>query len=480
MKNVLLFFTGMMLMGLVQAQNSRFITIDAENMQPFSVLLGKKVYSSSSVGHLVMPNLPDSSIILQFNFPQNKYKEHTFLIAADSRDRGFQLKKTGVNDWALFDWQSLELLQPVAEKQPESEVPPGAELRSDGFARLMAAVVNDSAILVNDPPKASVAKKVVVVPATPAQVISEKTVSPEMVADTLASPIVKKAPPAVVPPVVDTVAKEAAVIVSTNPVTVPDTVTKAIADSAGSAVVVVSKVNKTPDSVVDIRNADRSPILKKEPAIDPVIVKNEVQEKPVPKAATIQAASMVRKIFDNTGKEWRDQRYRDSTETGVDTITIKIPLENEVSIKPSQSAQTVISLPEERKPVVDTISKVLVKEVTQTQKDTVVATTPKLVMVNSDCRAVATDNDLDKLRVKMLAETGVEERVLVARKAFKAKCYNTRQIKALTELFFTDESRYQFLDAAYPFVIDTDNFKSLVELLTDAYYINRFKAMVRM
>ena len=112
--------------------------------------------------------------------------------------------------------------------------------------------------------------------------------------------------------------------------------------------------------------------------------------------------------------------------------------------------------------------------------DSVQTEPAKLVMVNSDCRATATDNDLDKLRVKMLAETGVEERISIARKAFRAKCYYTRQIKALSELFFTDESRYQFLDAAYPFIVDTDNFKSMVSLLTDTYYINRFKAMVRM
>ena len=103
----------------------------------------------------------------------------------------------------------------------------------------------------------------------------------------------------------------------------------------------------------------------------------------------------------------------------------------------------------------------------------------KLSMVNSDCVNKASDADLDKLRVKMLAATTTEDRILIARKAFKAKCYYTRQIKALTELFFSDENRYQFFDAAYPFVVDTDEFKSLVKLLTEEYYINRFKVMVR-
>lgn len=483
MKNVLLFFTGVLLMGLTQAQNSRFLTIDAENLQPFSVQFGKKVYSSSSVGHLVMANLPDSSFIIQFNFPQNKFKEQRFLIAADSRDHGIQLKKTGADSWALFDWQSLDLLQPILEKQPESEVPVGAELRTDGFARLMAAVVNDSAILVNTASKATMAKKAVITPAAPVIASSEGKLKAEIVADSSASSLVKNEPPAIVqPPIVakdtETVVPSTGVVVTKMPV---DTVAKtkvdvAVASSSSDVVITRREV----DSFIDTRNKLDSPIIKKDPIVVPPVISKEQPDKSLQKVVAIQSLGLVRKIFDNTGKEWRDQRYRDSSESGVDTISIKIPLETEMPVAPVVPTQKMVPLQESKKTVADSVVKEPQKEVIPVSKDSIVVAAPKLVMVNSDCRAVATDNDLDKLRVKMLAETGVEERILLAKKAFKAKCYYTRQIKALSELFFTDESRYQFLDAAYPFVVDTDNFKSLVELLSDAYYINRFKAMVRL
>ena len=52
--------------------------------------------------------------------------------------------------------------------------------------------------------------------------------------------------------------------------------------------------------------------------------------------------------------------------------------------------------------------------------------------------------------------------------------------KGLTELFITDQDKYKFLDAAYPFVFDTENFKQLSYLLSDDYYVKRFRTMVRL
>ncbi|HEX6223886.1 MAG TPA: DUF4476 domain-containing protein, partial [Chryseolinea sp.] len=104
----------------------------------------------------------------------------------------------------------------------------------------------------------------------------------------------------------------------------------------------------------------------------------------------------------------------------------------------------------------------------------------KLVMVNSDCRAIATNNDVDKLRVKLLQEKDAESRIAAAKKVFKTKCFTADQIKALSELFPYDEQKYEFLEAAYPFVSDTFAFKELVSLLDDPNYVSRFRRMVRL
>jgi len=103
----------------------------------------------------------------------------------------------------------------------------------------------------------------------------------------------------------------------------------------------------------------------------------------------------------------------------------------------------------------------------------------KVVMINSDCDRFATENDVDKLRVKMLNEKDVNKRVAVAYKVFKSMCLTAKQIKALTELFPTDENKYKFLETAYPFAADTSNFKELYEVFSTETYQTKFKAMVR-
>jgi hypothetical protein len=108
------------------------------------------------------------------------------------------------------------------------------------------------------------------------------------------------------------------------------------------------------------------------------------------------------------------------------------------------------------------------------------ASQKKVTLVNSDCKAIAWDNDVDKLRIKMLAEKDVDNKINIARKVFKTKCFSSNQIKGLSELFLTDEEKYKFLDAAYPFVVDYENFKQLSYLLSDPYYVKRFRAMVRL
>jgi hypothetical protein len=107
-------------------------------------------------------------------------------------------------------------------------------------------------------------------------------------------------------------------------------------------------------------------------------------------------------------------------------------------------------------------------------------TSSKLVMINSDCAKLATDNDVDKMRVKMLAENDLQKKLAVANKSFKTMCLYARQIKALSELFPGDESKYKFLEMAYPFAADTANFKQLYELLTDEVYVTKFKKLVRL
>lgn len=102
-----------------------------------------------------------------------------------------------------------------------------------------------------------------------------------------------------------------------------------------------------------------------------------------------------------------------------------------------------------------------------------------LVSTNPACTNLASEADFLKLRKKMAGESEAERMLPLAKKAFKDKCYTTEQIRNLSVLFLTDEARYGFFDLAYPYVSDLQQFSSLQSQLTDAYYVSRFKAMLR-
>ena len=74
-------------------------------------------------------------------------------------------------------------------------------------------------------------------------------------------------------------------------------------------------------------------------------------------------------------------------------------------------------------------------------------------MINSDCKAVASDDDFLKLRKKMAAEDNDDDMITLAKKVFKAKCFTVEQVKNLSVLFLKDAGRYAFFDMTYPFVV---------------------------
>ena len=69
-----------------------------------------------------------------------------------------------------------------------------------------------------------------------------------------------------------------------------------------------------------------------------------------------------------------------------------------------------------------------------------------------------------------------EDKVAAAKKVFKTKCFTTKQIGALSEVFTGDAAKYKFFETAYPFVSD-DRYRELTDLLADPVYNGKFRAM---
>jgi hypothetical protein len=128
-------------------QPGYLILIDAESKQAFTVLVGSQLYPSTGHGHLVLSQLKDSTYKLNLRFPKKNINDQVFTIAIHQKDLGFLLKGTD-SSWVLYNWQTGVTLCPVYEKDSSRMLDQGVK-RDDGFSRLMAAVVNDTAVMYN-------------------------------------------------------------------------------------------------------------------------------------------------------------------------------------------------------------------------------------------------------------------------------------------------------------------------------------------
>jgi hypothetical protein len=270
------------------------------------------------------------------------------------------------------------------------------------------------------------------------------------------------------------------------------------------SVATVKKSIVKPDSTVTalaVKKPQKDTTQKKAVAV-------QVTEKKKPEVQNPAQKATVEKIGELSNDSVLQMAYVTTSVSGKrDTIFLSIPFETKVAV-----AAVVADTPV-KKPIVTTAKSEPVKEqlkdtvnaglkqavqTTQTAvippvKDSVkhvavvekkpeektVSLPPSSTAMNSNCRNSASDYDVDKLRVKMLAVDNDDDKLLVARKLFRIKCFTTKQIKALSEVFPTDEGRYKLFDTAYPFASDFANYPQLADLLTSPYFINRFKAMLR-
>jgi hypothetical protein len=489
----------------LMAQQEYFIFIQADNGQPFYAIVNAKTHSSTPRGNLIISRLRDTTYQITIGFPGNKYPEQVFAVAINKKDKGFQLRQVSTSEWNLFNWQNQESIKPPS-RSSSNQMAQG-ERKTDGFAVLMANVVNDSTVLYTSIAKAEpgLKEKKEETKADPGTGINENSTD---VAKNSSSNEVDKM----------LATKEAVKLTDTLNKVSNKTDSHKVESKEAIVVVPIDQKEKTKAANLEVKNSRpdsalvksdessnaKSTSKKEETAIALGLAtaqsKDSLEKKidtTVSIPITTPAAEKVAEINTERGKELvflsRGAGSVDtvkvfiSFELDVDTSSlvkkVDTPLHNEIEVlKPKVDAAVVVNENEKEKQKEiknpDTVKQVPATTVAPTEENK--KPEKKIDMINSDCRGLAIDADVDKLRIKMLAENNVDDRIAAARKYFKTKCFYTKQIKSLSELFLSDEGRYRFFDAAFPFAVDSENFKQLVSLLSDEYFVNRFKAMVRM
>ena len=132
------------------AQQNHFVYIQTENKQPFYVRMGDKVLSSSTSGYMVIAKLRDGDHDLFIGFPKNEWPQQRISIRVKNNDAGYVLKNFDAKGWGLFNLQTMETIMPANGQAKDATVKP---VQSDGFADVLADVVNNPSIKEKPPVK---------------------------------------------------------------------------------------------------------------------------------------------------------------------------------------------------------------------------------------------------------------------------------------------------------------------------------------
>jgi hypothetical protein len=432
---VFLFFASISL----NAQKVYFIYLQTDNQQPFFARMGDKIYNSTTAGYLVLPNLHDSIYSINIGIQGSEVADQPYSITMSKKDQGFLIKNFGDKGWGLFNLTSMATIMPQSKSTNSGQTVKTEKREDNAFTNLLAKAADDSTI--KEKP------------------VIEKPV--EKKADATASNAEKKEE------------------------------VKEIAPSSQSEI-----KNSVPSSQSEIKNGIivAPVVIKDEPRIDGQNSKNaskmkedsiaaaKTKEDELLKQEELRKQDSIEKANTQITTEGEYKRSvvklksESSTTTGIGLIFLDILSEQvtdtiRVLIQPDTKKVTPVQSNQEEKkfldiPPVDSVA--VGKEATQ-----------KTAVKNNNCKTVAVEDDFFKLRKKMAGANNADAMIAETKKTFKTKCFSTTQVRNLSALFLTDESKYKFFDAAYPYVSDLENFSTLQSALKDEYFINRFKAMIR-
>jgi hypothetical protein len=457
--------TGMMIFICHNAmsQQEYFIFLQSDQQQLFYARVGEKIYSSSVAGHLVLSGLKDSTYSVFIGFPKNQHPEMEFIVPVSRKDQGFQLKDLGEQGWNLFNLLTLQLVKPRTNTPKSTAYSSDIKKKTDSYSTLMAGVVNDTAVLyatfVNTiAPEPVIKEAVSRLPENSIQP-TLKTDSPFARIEDLQNSTSEKLKPKPDSLLVKTnVSRSDSAVVNNKVVESESVIGKSPEPLVRDTVIV--KTETTTARAVD------STVNRKETVS---VFRDSANKQPQPMIAG-PALSTVAKVAEEKTDEGVRLKYVVKASAGMtDTVTLVIPYA-------SLPADLVIKSPVEKKP--DPVEKIQ-KPVASSSKPDSISAAGKLVMINSDCRNFASERDLDKLRIKILSEKKDSDKLEVVRKEYRTKCYTSRQIKALSELFYLDPVRFEFLSASYPFVSDSENFRQLSSLLRDPVYVEKFEGLFK-
>jgi hypothetical protein len=455
MKKLLTLCVLLLTLGVAQAQKVYFIYIQSDGNIPFFVRLGDQVTSSNPAGYLILPKLVDS--VYQFTIGKNGQaaSESRFSVTINKQDHGYLLREAD-GKFNLFDLQAMTSIQPIASATSSNE---SLAKRTDAFSVLLAQAANDPTLLDVRTATAAVQTATGKQP-EPTQAVAITTKEPEKPT-------------------------------STPPQETADTTTTTTNDIAAT-----TEKKETPAETKKEDKKKQDEVKNVDTAQQTTAVVTEPQGT-APEEATPYKRSVVTRKSESSTSEGFGLVFLDKTDEAVDTIRILIPnpslsftkeenhdgdLKKFLNITNVDSTKTVATAHDKDLNAAPEKTSDSTKVDSAKETSAVDAANEKLraaeVNKRKTCAAEASEKDFFKLRKNMAAKESEEAMLDEAKKAFKKSCFSTAQIKNLSSLFLTASGKYHFFDAAYGHVSNQEQYGTLQSELDDAYYANRFKALI--
>ncbi len=424
---------------ITNAQLNYFVYLQTDNKQTFYIKINDKLISSSGAGYVIIPKLTNGNHNIVVGFPKDQFPQQNFSFNIENNDAGYYIKNFGDKGWGLFNLQTLEITMAAASKAIKEKL---VVENDDAFAAAISGKEAPKPVEIK--PKQEEVVEETVKEIAPDVAIKAQRIHIEKVASSFTPKCY--------------IAKYVSHNISDN-----DTVNVEIPKelkinfprkAKNESLALLKKVK------LDLNEAPKEVVEKESKFLD-----IELQNPNVNPAA------------ENTQK--KEEKTLPDTSV-VQKVEPKIIEASKVEEKKTEEKKVLETPKVEEKKLIDTVNtelsapKVVQKEETATyiNKD------KPIVPFNSDCKVGATEEEFKKLRKKMAAEITDADMILVANKFFKTKCFSVEQVKNLSLLFLNDKGKYSFFDEAYPYTIDTQDFVNLQSQLHEAYYINRFKAMI--
>lgn len=446
------------LKGMAQSSQRYFIYIQNEAGSPFYVKTHDQLLSGSPAGYIILPQLKGGKQTFSIGFPKNEYPEEQFSLNVGD-DQGYLLKADGEKKFVLYNMADFSLVKPLGKKaaEPEAVIAPSP----------LAAAVEDTPTTAPLPDTAHADSNVAAATA-PADdpfshmldAVTGNGPAPAQHDDSASSPA-----GAAEGSDISTTDTQAVVSVQQTPAPV----------DSSSQNVLAAAVPDNEQGTLSPGPTDSGSTVAPDETAQSKAAQGQKQDSNGADLQFINFDNLTVTPVTGSGKAADakiavDQPAADSEAS--------VAIQEEPQDKPSHRKRQKDKEAEDSLSGIANTNAGAVSTPADSPQENTTATVPAPI-ANSDCEQVADDDEFQKVRRKMASQHTEEGMLRLAERYFKSECFTTTQIQSLVYLFMSNENRYKFLDMGYAHASDASQYPRLEKVLTDNYYKDRFRAMVK-